>query len=106
MKGGGTVGRAKKSLALMYNISDSLRYSEAILLITIGYRQEPIFNQKYAVFHLKPDCVANGKFFVTTPSVPGKYEFIAYVVYHPFRYTSGTKADVPSTCYRFTLNVG
>ena len=98
--------KTNEALALMYNISDSLRYSEAILVITIGYRQEPIFNQKYAVFHLKPDCVANGKFFVTTPSVPGKYEFIAYVVYHPFRYTSGTKADVPSTCYRFTLNVG
>ena len=49
---------------------------------------------------------AKHKFFVTTPSVPGKYEFIAYVVYHPFRYTSGTKADVPSICYRFTLNVG
>lgn len=70
--------KTNEALALMYNISDSLRYSEAILLITIGYRQEPIFNQKYAVFHLKPDCVANGKFFVTTPSVPGKYEFIAY----------------------------
>lgn len=94
------------ALDLMYNITNYNNFKNALLVITVDYKQEKINNDDCYIMTLGENGVYNGKISLSMPNQTGYYEVIGYVIYNPYEKISTDLGNSKvNTSYRFTVNI-
>lgn len=88
-----------------YFISNMDPYADnALLFISVGHQKTLINQQEYLWIDLREGDMAVSRASFITPTEPGLYDVIGYIVYNPFEF-GGLVYCFPQTSIRFTIEV-